>query len=258
METLALAPREADIPIPTSTTLSRSLSGQISRRLGERILEGDLVPGQLLPDENALCEEFGVSRTAVREAVKMLVAKGLLEVRQRIGTRVLAARHWQMLDRDVLMWHQSIAVDNSRLISLMELRQSIEPDAAFHAATRRSDEQLAAILDACDRMEEHAAENSLYVLSDARFHIAVLRAANNPYLDSLENAIFAGLMLSIRITNPDERRNRKSIPLHLAIAEAIRARDSDAAFQRMQEHLADAARRLSKVVKQARGGPTRA
>ncbi|MDE0589090.1 FadR/GntR family transcriptional regulator [Halocynthiibacter sp. C4] len=241
-------PQDTDVLLPTSNTLSRSLSGQISRKLGERILSGEFEPGQLLPDENALCDEFGVSRTAVREAIKMLVAKGFLEVRQRIGTRVLDVRNWQMLDRDVLMWHQSITVDNARLISLMELRQSIEPDAAYFAAARRNDAQLASILDACMQMEKNAANNSEYVLSDARFHIAVLHAANNPYLDALENAIFAGLMLSIRITNPDEQRNRKSIPLHSSIAQAIEAQDPAAARERMQEHLADSARRLSKVV----------
>lgn len=246
-----MAPQDIDVLIPTSNSLSRSLSGQISRKLGERILDGQLKPGELLPDENTLCDEFGVSRTAVREAVKMLVAKGFLEVRQRIGTRVLDVRHWQMLDRDVLMWHQSITVDNARLVSLMELRQSIEPDAAYYAAARRNDTQLAAILDACNQMDAHTAENSEYVLSDARFHIAVLHAANNLYLDSLENAIFAGLMLSIRITNPDEKRNRKSVPLHRAVAEAIEAQDPDAARERMKEHLADSARRLSKVVNRA-------
>lgn len=244
-----MTPRDTDDLIPASNTLSRSLSGQVSRKLGERILGGTLVPGQLLPDENALCDEFGVSRTVIREAVKMLVAKGLLEVRQRIGTRVQDVGNWQMLDRDLLMWHQSLTVEDERLINLMELRQSIEPDAAYHAARRRSAAQLAAIIDACDRMEQHAAENSEYVLADARFHIAVLRAANNRYLDSLENAIFVGLTLSIRLTNPDEDRNRMSIPLHKAIAEAIEAQDADAARARMKEHLADSALRLSRVVK---------
>lgn len=244
-----MPPSDQDVLIPTSNTLSRSLSGQISRNLGERILDGQLLPGQLLPDENALCEEFGVSRTAVREAVKMLVAKGLLEVRQRIGTRVQDVNQWQMLDRDVLMWHQSLTIEDERLISLMELRQSIEPDAAFYAATRRSEQQLARILDAVEQMQAHVDENSEYVLADARFHIAVLKAANNLYLDSLENAIFAGLMLSIRLTNPDERMNRTSVPLHRAIAEAIEARDAEGAFARMKEHLADSAARLSKVVK---------
>ncbi|TCS62763.1 GntR family transcriptional regulator [Primorskyibacter sedentarius] len=240
---------EHDVLNSTSNTLSRSLSGQISRNLGERILDGQLLPGQLLPDENALCEEFGVSRTAVREAVKMLVAKGLLEVRQRIGTRVQNVNQWQMLDRDVLMWHQSLTIQDERLISLMELRQSIEPDAASFAATRRSEQQMARILDAVDQMNAHLGENSQYVLADARFHIAILKAANNPYLDSLENAIFAGLMLSIRLTNPDERMNRMSVPLHRAIAEAIEAKDAEKAYAGMKHHLADAAARLAKVVK---------
>ncbi|WP_323769780.1 FadR/GntR family transcriptional regulator [Antarctobacter sp.] len=243
---------EADLLIPSSNTLSRSLSGQISRKIGERILDGQLEPGQMLPDENALCQEFAVSRTVVREAVKMLVAKGLLEVRQRIGTRVQDFRHWQMLDRDVLMWHQSLTIEDERLINLMELRQSIEPDAAFHAATRRTEAQLDAILGACDQMETHAGENSAYVLADARFHIAVLRAADNRYLDALENAIFAGLMLSIRLTNPDERLNRKSIPLHRAIADAIKDKQAEAARECMKEHLADASTRLAKVVKMNR------
>nr|WP_280520661.1 FadR/GntR family transcriptional regulator [Phaeobacter sp. J2-8] len=235
--------------IPQSNTLARSLSGQVSSKLGERILDGQLAPGQLLPDENALCDEFGVSRTVIREAVKMLVAKGLLEVRQRIGTRVQDVRNWQMLDRDVLMWHQSLTVDDERLMQLMELRQSIEPKAAFHAATRHNDDQLAAILAATLRMQEHAADNSRYVLADATFHISVLRAANNRYFNSLENAIFTGLMLSIRLTNPDEKRNRKSIPLHQTIAEAIKNQDPEAAQERMREHLADSAYRLSKTVK---------
>ncbi|MGP6089246.1 FadR/GntR family transcriptional regulator [Antarctobacter jejuensis] len=244
-----MATPDTDVLIPTPHTLSRSLSGQISRKIGERILDGQLEPGQLLPDENALCEEFGVSRTVIREAVKMLVAKGFLEVRQRIGTRVQDVHHWQMLDRDVLMWHQSLTIEDERLLNLMELRQSIEPDAAFHAATRRTDAQLAAILGAVDQMETHAAENSQYVLSDARFHIAVLRAANNRYLDALENAIFAGLMLSIRLTNPDEGQNRKSIPLHRAIADAIKDKQAEAARERMKEHLADSSARLADVVK---------
>ncbi|MCT8159956.1 FadR/GntR family transcriptional regulator [Pseudoruegeria sp. SHC-113] len=240
-----MPPSDTDLLLSRSSAFSRSLAGQLARDIGERILSGSLAPGQLLPDENALCEEFDVSRTVVREGVKLLVSKGLLEVRQRVGTRVQDVRNWQMLDRDVLMWHQSIQIDGARLQSLMELRQSIEPDAAFHAATRRSDTQLAAIVAASERLSEHAGENSKYVLADATFHIAVLRAANNPYLDALESAIFTGLMLSIRITNPDEARNLKSVPLHKSIADAIVAQDATAARAHMQTHLEDAAARLT-------------
>lgn len=233
---------------PNNQTLSRSLSGQVSKQLGERVLQGDILPGQLLPDENGLCEEFGVSRTVVREAVKMLVAKGLLEVRQRIGTRVLDVRHWQMLDRDVLAWHQDIRVDNNRIVRLLELRQSIEPDAASYAAQRRTEDDLEEIFAALKRMGQCVGESSEYVIADAQFHIAVLRAAHNPYLDSLENAIFAGLILSIRVTNPDRANNEQSLPFHQKIAEAIQRQDTDAAYRSMKDHLADSNKKLSKML----------
>ncbi|MDC0739599.1 FadR/GntR family transcriptional regulator [Cognatishimia sp. SS12] len=230
--------------IPVNQTLSRSLSGQVSRTIGERILEGVLQPGQLLPDEVKLCEEFGVSRTVIREAVKMLVAKGMLEVRQRIGTRVQDIRNWQMLDRDILLWHQGIPVDNDRIMRLLELRQSIEPDAARYAAERRTEADLENIFNALDRMAKNLDESNEYVIADAQFHIAILRAAHNPYLDSLENAIFAGLMLSIRLTNPDRDYNKRSLPFHQNIAEVIRKQDTEGAYMRMKEHLADSNRRL--------------
>ncbi|MFY0682631.1 MAG: FadR family transcriptional regulator [Thalassovita sp.] len=234
--------------VSLNKTLSRSLSAQVSRQIGERILDGQLDPGQMLPDENALCAEFGVSRTVVREAVKMLVAKGMLEVRQRIGTRVQEVRNWQMLDRDVLLWHQALVVEDERLLRLMELRQSIEPDAAYFAAQRHTEEDLNEIFGALDRMSKHVGQNSEYVLADALFHVSVLRAAHNPYLDALENAIFAGLMLSIRVTNPDQKQNELSVPLHRNVAEAIRAGDAEAAREGMKAHLADSSHRLEKVL----------
>lgn len=235
---------DAKSVIAVNQTLSRSLSGQVSQKIGERILEGSIQPGELLPDEITLCEEFGVSRTVIREAVKMLVAKGMLEVRQRIGTRVQSIRHWQMLDRDVLLWHQSIEVDNDRIMRLLELRQSIEPDAARYAAERRTEADLEDIFSALDRMAKNLDNGAEYVIADAQFHIAILRAAHNPYLDSLENAIFAGLILSIRVTNPDTERNKLSLPYHQNIAEVIKRQDPESSYQRMKEHLADSHLRL--------------
>lgn len=226
-------------------TLPRSLSGQVSRSIGERILDGKLRPGQVLPEENTLAAEYEVSRTVIREAMKMLMAKGMIDVRQRIGTHVQPARNWQMLDREVLLWHRSLVVDDERLLRLIELRQSIEPDAARYAAERRTEEDLVIITDAVTRMSENVSNNDKYVLADAQFHSAVLQSAHNPYLDALENAIFAGLLLSIRITNPDIKQNLASVPLHLDIAEAIRAGDADKAYQTMRIHLTDASTRLA-------------
>ena len=126
-----------------------------------------------------LCTEFGVSRTVIREAVKMLISKGMLEVRPRTGTRVLDPRNWQLLDRDVLMWQQSIKVEGAQLTDLIELRQAVEPDAAMLAAQRRSDEDLQAIGYALGKMDQTVGKNSEYAVADAQFHIAILRAAKN-------------------------------------------------------------------------------
>lgn len=230
-------------------SLNRNLSEQVSQRIGEKILNGTYSPGETLPDEPALTLQFGVSRTVVREAVKMLVSKGMLEVRPRTGTRVLSPRNWQLLDREVLQWHQSIKVEDSRLAQLMELRQSIEPDAAMYAATRRTDDDVMAIRRALDMMAKSVELNSEYVIADAHFHSAVLRAAHNQYLDALESAVFAGLLLSIRVTNPNAKQNTTSVPLHIAIADAIIAKDPIAAFDAMKLHLADASRRLSAALK---------
>lgn len=179
----------------------------------------------------------------------MLVSKGMLEVRPRTGTRVLEPFHWQLLDRDVLHWHQSIKVDDSRLAQLMELRQSVEPDAARYAANRRTDDDVVAIQTALSRMETTCDDNSEYVVADARFHSAVLRAAHNQYLDALESAVFAGLLLSIRVTNPDPTQNAKSVPLHKNIAEAIISGNGQSAYDAMKVHLADAAIQLSSALR---------
>lgn len=239
-------------------SLNRNLADQVAQSIGEKILIGEFVPGQQLGDESSLCLDYSVSRTVVREAVKMLISKGMLEVRPRTGTRVLGVRHWQLLDRDVLLWHQSIPADPKRLSQLMELRQSIEPDAAMYAAGRRTDEDCEALLRALNMMEASVDKNSEYVIADAQFHSAVLRAAHNQYLDALENAIFAGLLLSIRVTNPDFERNMTSLPLHKDIAEAVVQRDPAGAYDAMKTHLADSARRLKRslVSGDSAGRPT--
>lgn len=241
---------EIDMALPRQP-LNRNLSEQVSEQLGTRILAGTYAPGATLPDEPLLCTEFGVSRTVIREAVRMLVSKGMLEVRPRIGTRVQNPRDWQLLDRAVLQWQQGVKTTGAQLNELIELRQAVEPDAAAIAAVRRTDEDVQAIGHALGKMELTVGINSEYAVADAQFHIAILRAAKNRYFDALESAIFTGLLLSIRVTNPDEVQNRKSLPLHQNIANAITAGDADAAHAAMKVHLGDSAKRLAKNVKSA-------
>ena len=118
------------------TYSTRSLHGQVAHQIGERILRGDIAPGQSLPNEADLSEELNVSRTALREAIKVLAAKGLLESRPKTGTRVRSRDNWNMLDPDVLAWLFADGPNAAASEMLFEIREIFEPSAAAMAATR--------------------------------------------------------------------------------------------------------------------------
>ena len=226
------------------SALTRSLATQIVQELGRRIVSGAYGQGDLLEDEATLAARYQVSRTVIRDAVKILVGKGLLEARRGIGTRVRPRDGWSLLDDDVLAWHQSAPVNRAFLRQLMDLRRVIEPKAARWAAERGTAEGHALIAEAERRMEAGKGSNEDFVVADALFHRAVLRAADNEFLLALESAVFSALLISIRLTNRDPRENEASIPFHRAVAEAILARDAAKAETLMERLLADAVRRL--------------
>ena len=169
--------------------ITPGLATQISRELGRRIVSGMFPEGGLIDDENKLCSRFGVSKSVVREAVKLLVGKGLLEVRRGSGTRVRPRSSWNLLDDDVLAWHQGIEPLPSFLRQLMDVRQMVEPNAAGWAAATATEEQIAEIRSAQSDMES-AVSIQDFVVADALFHRSVLRAANNELLIALEGVIF--------------------------------------------------------------------
>lgn len=163
----------------------------------------------------------------MREAVKLLVGKGLLDVRRGNGTRVRRRASWNLLDDDVLAWHQGIEPKPDFLRQLMDVRQMIEPNAAGWAAASATSEQVEEIRKTQDAMER-AASIQDFVIADALFHRAILRASNNELLTALEGVIFSALLSSIKITNDDPLDNReRSLPLHREILEAIEAKDSE-------------------------------
>ena len=224
--------------------LTRSLATQLVQELGRRIVAGAYRPGDLLEDEGTLASRCRVSRTAIRDAVKILVGKGLLEVRRGIGTRVRPRSAWGLLDDDVLAWHQSAPASHAFLRQLTDLRLVIEPKAARWAAERGTAEGHALIAEAQTRMEQEKGSIEDFVVADALFHRAILHAADNEFLLAMESAVFSALLISIRLTNRDPRENEESIPFHGAVANAILARDGTAAEASMERLLADARLRL--------------
>ena len=132
----------------------RGIQGRVISRLGEEIVRGVYPTGSLLPRESELMAAYAVSRTSIREGIKVLSAKGLVETRQRIGTRVLDRSNWNIFDPDVLLWHPFDGAEHDILHDLIEMRQLVEPAAARFAATRATLDDLALIRASCDAMRD--------------------------------------------------------------------------------------------------------
>jgi len=213
----------------------RNLFSHVVEELGSRIVRGDLKPGTTLPNEADLGQELGASRSVVREAVKSLAGKGLLEPRARIGTRILESRHWNLLDMDVLAWRYASMPRAQFFRELFEIRRMIEPAAAALAAERANDADVAEMELAYAAMETADQTSDGAIDADLRFHRAVLAGSHNELLTQMGSVIGVGLLVSFRIASDSYG---VSLLQHRYVLDAIRSRQSDAAMQAMQQLLA--------------------
>ena len=235
--------------LKSSSSMAPSMPVQVARELGRRIVSGQYEAGILLDEENSLAERYQVSRVVIRDAVKILVGKGMLDVRRGIGTRVRPRNQWAMLDDDVLAWHLSTPPNMDFLKQLMEIRLAFEPKAAKWAAERASDEDLEEIHKAYVAMEKEEGSIENFIIADALFHRSILRAAHNEFLKAMEGVIYSALLVSIKITNTDPRVNEQSIPFHKEVYEAIAARDGALAEKLTSNLLSDASKKLDEYIK---------
>lgn len=168
-----------------------NLHGRVIRTLALRVIEADRQSERLVfPNEAGLCEQLGVSRSIVREAVKVLADKGMVEVRPRSGTCSKPRAQWNLLDPDILAWQAQLRPDTRLLRDLCEVRLAIEPTASGFAALRALPEEIQAIERALEEREATAArpDTELAVLLDLEFHTAVVAASHNALFRQL-NAI---------------------------------------------------------------------
>ncbi len=219
--------RENPLPPPSRITGS-SVHSAIANEIGTRIVRGDYPPGTILPNEAKWAETFDVSRSAVREAIKMLMAKSLLSSRPKVGSRVEPRDRWNLLDRDVLSWYAASPDRGSFLRTVQEFRYVVEPEAAALAAIRRTEEQMEAISQACHEMGT-ATTLRARTEADTRFHMAILRATGNDLLVPLGVLIESGLdYLFVYITRQVNDLHYAQ-QLHEEIARQIARRDPDKA-----------------------------
>ncbi|KMT64472.1 FadR/GntR family transcriptional regulator [Catenovulum maritimum] len=232
--------------LKSAAKMTPSLPIQVARELGRRIVAGTFEPGSLIDDENKLADRYQVSRVVIRDAVKILVGKGLLDVRRGIGTKVRPRDQWVLWDDDVLAWHISAPPCPAFLKQLMDIRLAFEPKAARWAAERASDQDISAIEAAILSMEANKNSIDKFIVADAHFHKAVLRAAHNEFLSSMEGVIYSALLVSVQITNQDAAQNEASIPFHREVYQAILDKDAALAESLTEKLLGDASTRLRK------------
>lgn len=210
----------------------------VANEIGQRIVRGDYPPGTILPNEAEWSEMFGVGRSVVREAIKMLMAKNLLASRPKIGSWVEPRERWNLLDREVLTWYAASPERRGFLETVQEFRYIIEPEAAALASMRRTDSQMEAISKACQEMGA-APTLSERTAADTRFHLAILHAAGNELLlplGALIDSVLEGLFVFVTREVNDLRHAQD---LHEEIERCIRQQRPEAARQAVRELLSN-------------------
>lgn len=215
-----------------------SVHGSLAQEIGLRIVRGDYPPGTVLPNEAQWSQTFNVSRSAVREAIKMLMAKSLLASRPKVGSRVEPRERWNLLDRDVLGWYAASPDRAAFLQTVQEFRHIIEPEATAFAALRRTDEQMEEIAKACRDMRE-AGSLEDRTRADTRFHLAILRAAGNDLLVPLGVLIESAFDHLFRHVTREGDDLDLSQKLHEKIEKSIRMKKPEVARRTVRELLAN-------------------
>lgn len=212
----------------------KGLHGRVIQELGRAIISGEFAPAAPLPGQEECCARLGVSRTVLREALRVLAAKGLVDARPKAGTFVRPRESWNFLDPDILEWRLQTNEQALVLDQLYELRHMVEPTAAFLAASRAKLNDFRRIGEAFDAMVT-AGHGEDSVEPDLAFHRAIITASGNDLFASLGHVVESALRISFRIgaENPDGAED--SLAMHRAIMDAIVDRNGPASRVAMQK-----------------------
>lgn len=196
-------------------------------------MNGDFQPGETLPNADDLGEMLGISRTVLREAVKVLAGKGLVVARPKTGTKVLPRSNWNFLDPDILLWRYSDAPSEKDVNALFELRRAIEPVAAALAARNAEAEEVAVLQKALEEMEAAGDNGALFAEPDLQFHKTILTMTGNELIGSLGALIETALMMSFRLSDHNPAGQSHSLPMHKEVLNRIVLGDGPGAHKAM-------------------------
>ncbi|MEZ5666141.1 MAG: FadR/GntR family transcriptional regulator [Alphaproteobacteria bacterium] len=217
-----------------------TLHQRVVDTLGAQIVAGQTAVDEVLPNEQGLCALLNVSRTVLREGIKTLAAKGLVETRTKVGTRVRPRTDWNMLDPDVMSWRLLHADRQQAASELFDMRMIFEPVAARKAAERAVETDHDAIAAAHREMRERASNGEDYIEPDIAFHCAILNATGNQFLAGLGKLIAAGLRLSFRQSWARSETLNRAMLEHEAVLNFIRSGDGQRAEEGMRKLLQNA------------------
>lgn len=229
----------------------KSMHARIVRDLGMKIVAGELRPGDRLPAEATLLADYEVSRPVLREATRVLVAKGLVLSRQRAGATVRPRNEWHLLDPDVLFWLIQTQPPQHFVETLLTVRRVFEPAAAALAAKVATEDAIQGIAEAYAAMEAaHTADEILE--PDLAFHRRIAEATNNDLLAYIGNMLSLALRESIKLSSKHPNTHALSLPRHKAILTALLHRDPLAAHQATLVQLDETREDISEVLEGGR------
>lgn len=238
--------------------LAAGVHGTIVLAIGEDIVRGEIKPGERLPRDAELIERFQASRTAIREAMKVLTTKGLIQARQRAGTTVRPRAEWDLLDADVLSWHDPETISDTLVGDLVELRQFLEPKAARLAAQRATEDDIEAI-QAAHQLMARATDPAAFFTADITFHLAVFAGCHNLLIQRLSGIVETVLVLSFRLQIPGLVDLKEASEAHGRVIDRIRHRDRAGAERAMRAVIGRAKvelrRRRTRIVVARRDAP---
>lgn len=239
--------------MPAAGLAGSNLTFRIMEDLGIAIVTGRYCEDNPFPIEASLCEKYNVSRSVLREAVKMLTAKGLLSARPRHGTWIQPEKNWNFFDPDVLRWLLERKLSYSLLIEFTQMRMAVEPYAAGLAAQTAGRSEITTIMHALSRMSaaEHGQDDPL--ASDIAFHVAVMKASGNRFYEQLCDMIDTALRISIRMTNHLKGVEQASVADHKKVADAIVMGDACAAEAAMRVMIEEALDLIASAQAQSNG-----
>lgn len=220
-----------------------SSHAHVVTELGSAIVSGKLPEGSILPGDAELSQRFNVSRTVLREAMKTLAAKRLIEPKAKVGTRVLPSDRWNFFDPDVLGWRCDAGVDLAFIEYIAEMRLALEPAAAAAAALRATSDDIVALYAIAAQFDDVSHTPETIAKVDLEFHLAIARMSGNPFMRSASALIEAALAISFRLSSPASSPSTidEVADNHLKIVHAIASRDPDRAVSAMR-HVIDVGR----------------